>query len=160
MNKPDPAEVGFVCMLSSLFREPLEPSSVGSSWKDLSNDLKMKIIDSFARASKTTSCEAILKLCEDAHSGEAEHKIDDEYKKLFLIQVNKLNWPPVEESIDKTLVIPNCKDNWKDAYAAECIEFNAILATIEEDGSDNYMSNQNNAEFILAGIKHDGLVLK
>ncbi len=146
-------------MLPSLFRETLETSSVGSSWKDLSNDLKVKIIDSFARASKTTSCEQVITLCEDAQSGE------DEYKKLFLIQVNKLNWPPVRESLDKTLVIPNDKDNWKDAYAAECTNFNAALATVKKTGWSfslrlRYKQYENNRDFILATVAENGLALK
>ena len=84
MNKPDPVWVGIVCMLPSLFLNSLKTSPVGSSWEDLPKDLKMQIIDSFARASKTTSCKQVVRLCEDADCDE------DEYKKLFLILKSSL----------------------------------------------------------------------
>ncbi len=90
---------------------------------------------------------------------------DDDYKKLFLIQVNKLNWPPVRECLDQTLVIPNHRDNWKDAYAAECTKFNAALATVKKKGWSfslrlRYKQYENNRDFILATVAENGLALK
>ncbi len=138
-------------MLSTLFPNPLETSSVGSSWKDLSNDLKLKIINSFARASKTTSCEQVITLCKDVDYN------DDNYKELFLIQVNKLNWPQVRKCLDQTLVIPNFRNNWKDAYAAECNNFHTALATVKNQGwsyelGERFKPYANNTDFILAAI--------
>ncbi len=159
MNKPDPAEVGFVCMPPSLFLEPPKTPSVGSSWKDLSNDLKLKIIDSFARASQTTSCEQVVRLCKDADCDK------DEYKKLFLIQVDKLNWPPVQERSDGTLVIPNDQTTWIEAYKFECTRFNLALAAVKKEEwilrlRSMYKQYENNTELIFAAIEHDGLAIQ
>ena len=152
-------------MLPSFSPKPLKTPSIASSWKDLSNDLKLKIIDSFARASKITSCKQVIRLCEDALYGEDEYTIEDRYKKLFLIQVNKLNWPPIQERSDKTLIIPNDQTSWKAAYEFECTRFNRAL-----DAAKNlnwiygfpvmYRPYVNNAELILALVNERGMALE
>ncbi len=163
MNKPDSVGVSFVCMLPQVFLKPPKTSSVGSSWNDLPDDLKKKIIVSFSLASPTKSCEAILRLCRDAQCGEIE------YKKLFLIQVNKLNWPPGLDwpagpvRCDKTLAIPKNKSSWELAYNEQCIEFNEALTDVTEDGlALKYASIEmkNSREVVLAAVTQNGMALE
>ncbi len=131
MSKSDSSEVGFVCMLPALLLQPSNIPSDGPSLNDLPNDIKMKIIDSFSSESNTTSCRQILELCKDAPLDEAQ------YKELFVIQVNKLNWPPgvnwppVPVHRDATLRIPNNQASWKLAYEFECTRFHETLAIVK-----------------------------
>ncbi len=128
-----------------------KPSSVGSSWNDLPDDLKKKIIDSFSLASQTTSCKPVLRLCEDATC---------DYERLFNIQVEKRNWPPDFQLFSYGR--PRTDTEWKLEYRAKCAKFCEVLSSVKEFGwkEDVYDEWSINKEIMLAAVEKNGDALQ